>query len=246
MSSGSTRCGGRGSAARRRASVLMPMRCSIELGLVLGDGVLERDVAGREPHLLVAAFVLPAGFVAGVGLEQAPAEVVHRGAARRRRRRPRAARGSRCGGCTRRSLRRCRCGSASRRSAGSRPPRGGTSPARRSGTARATSRAAGRGAACRTARACAGCHALIAGHAVLRAGRDVAAVGVEPAVTTHPARDERLGERMALEELGLGVLELIGHRLIRHAAPFRERRPTVYSRVYRRQQKVLRVLRASC
>ena len=41
--------------------------------LVLGDRVLERDVAGDEPHEVVAGLVLEAGLVAGVGLEQAAA-----------------------------------------------------------------------------------------------------------------------------------------------------------------------------
>ena len=45
--------------------------------LVLGDGVLEGDVARREPHLLVAALVLEAGLVAGVRLVEALAQVLH-------------------------------------------------------------------------------------------------------------------------------------------------------------------------
>src|SRR5436309_806457 len=51
------------------------------LGLVLRDRVLEGDVARREPHLLVAALLLEAGLVPGVGLVQASIEVGHRGAA---------------------------------------------------------------------------------------------------------------------------------------------------------------------
>ena len=58
----------------------MPMRASIRCGLVVGDGVLEGDVAGGEPHLVVAGLVLEAGLVAGVGLEQAAAEVGDGGA----------------------------------------------------------------------------------------------------------------------------------------------------------------------
>ncbi len=50
------------------------------LGLVLGDRVVEGDVAGDEPHLLVAGDVVVAGLVAGVGLEEAAAEVGDGGA----------------------------------------------------------------------------------------------------------------------------------------------------------------------
>ena len=54
-----------------------PMRTSIVCGLVLGHRVLERDVPGCEPHLLVTALVVEAGLVPGVGLVQAAAEVGH-------------------------------------------------------------------------------------------------------------------------------------------------------------------------
>ena len=64
-------------AARRRADA---HALEHRLGLVLGDRVLERDVAGGEPHLVVAGLVLEAGLVAGVGLEQALADVVGGGA----------------------------------------------------------------------------------------------------------------------------------------------------------------------
>jgi len=47
--------------------------------------------------------------------------------------------------------------------------------------------------------------------AVLRARRHVAAVVVEPAVAAHSSGDQGLREVVALEELGLGVLELVRH-----------------------------------
>ena len=82
MSSGSMRsamaCGAhRGEVDVPPPGPAMPMRSSISCGLVLGDRVLEGDVAGGEPHLLVAALVLVAGLVAGVGLVQAAVEVGH-------------------------------------------------------------------------------------------------------------------------------------------------------------------------
>ncbi len=51
------------------------------LDVDLGRGCLECDVAGREPHVLVARFGFPAGFVAAVGFEQPATEVVERGSA---------------------------------------------------------------------------------------------------------------------------------------------------------------------
>ena len=59
--------------------------------------------------------------------------------------------------------------------------------------------------------ACWACHASIAGDAVLRARRHVGAVVVEAAMAAHPARDQRLGEVVVFEELGLGVFELVRH-----------------------------------
>ena len=87
MSSGSTRlamawarsCGGVDRAAgagRGDAHALEHQR-----RLVLGDRVLEGDVARGEPHLVVAGLVLEAGLVAGVRLVQAAAEVGDGGAA---------------------------------------------------------------------------------------------------------------------------------------------------------------------
>ena len=52
----------------------------------------------------------------------------------------------------------------------------------------------------------------------LRAGRDVVTVVVEPAMASHATRDQRLGEVVALEELRLGVLELVRPPLVRHSA----------------------------
>ena len=161
--SSASRCRGSGAAppASRRTSSgvggvppggAMPMRSSIICGHVVGDRVLERDVARREPHVLVAGLVFPTGFVARVRLEQA-------GAGAR----------ARCRRSTRRSSAAGRRPSAR----GSSPPkpstvpmrvsdvidrlahafaRAGTSTARRSGTPRATARAARRGSRCRTAR----------------------------------------------------------------------------------------------
>ncbi len=49
--------------------------------LVFGHGVLEREVAGDEPHDVVPGFVFVAGFVTSVRFEQAPRDVVDRGTA---------------------------------------------------------------------------------------------------------------------------------------------------------------------
>ena len=46
------------------------------------------------------------------------------------------------------------------------------------------------------------------GHAVLRAGRDVRAVGGEAAVAAHAARDQRLGDVVGREQLLLGPGQL--------------------------------------
>ena len=45
------------------------------LGLVLGDRVLEGDVADGIPHAVVAGFLAPAGLISGVGLDEARPEV---------------------------------------------------------------------------------------------------------------------------------------------------------------------------
>ena len=62
MSSGRTRLAMAAARSAARSGCpppgpAMPMRASMRLRLVLGHGVLERDVACREPHLFVAAFV---------------------------------------------------------------------------------------------------------------------------------------------------------------------------------------------
>ena len=57
------------------------------------------------------------------------------------------------------------------------------------------------------------CHAVDRRHAVARARRHVRAVGVEAAVAAHAAGDERLGDVVPGEQLGLGPRELdIAHR----------------------------------
>ncbi len=58
----------------------MPMRTSIVCVMSSVDRMLERDVARREPHLLVAGFFFPSGFVARVRLEQTALQVRDRGA----------------------------------------------------------------------------------------------------------------------------------------------------------------------
>ena len=67
--------------ARRRRRLAEAHAGEHGVDVDLGGGGLEGDVAGREPHVLVAGLLLPAGLVAAVGLEQAPAEVVDRRAA---------------------------------------------------------------------------------------------------------------------------------------------------------------------
>ena len=119
---------------------------------VVGDRVLERDVARREPHLLVAAFVFPTGFVARVRFEQPALQVLRSRCPRSTRRSATACRRPARRGSSSRSPRRCRCASATRSSARARPRAAGTSSARRSGTPRATARSARRGSRCRTAR----------------------------------------------------------------------------------------------
>ncbi len=54
------------------------------------------------------------------------------------------------------------------------------------------------------------------GHPVLRARRDVGAVVVEATVTANAASDQRLREVVVLEELRLGVLELVGPPIVGH------------------------------
>ena len=168
---------------------------------VVGDRVLERDVARREPHLLVAAFVFPARFVARVRFEQAAAA----GAAI-------AVPAIDSSKCDCRSST-CTCadhraeafdGADARerrdRRARARPRATGTSTARRSGTPRATARAARRGSRCRTARGATAATPRSRAP-VLRAGRDVRAVGGEAAVAAHAARDQRLGDGVGREQL---------------------------------------------
>ncbi len=116
MSSGSTRAAMAASAQAVRAAraslgrVSMPMRASMAAVWSVGDRVLEGDVAGHEPHAVVAGLVPEAGLVAGVGLEQAAAQVGDGRAGdvlvegRRRRREREAA------AAWRRSPPPCRCG----------------------------------------------------------------------------------------------------------------------------------------
>ena len=49
------------------------------------------------------------------------------------------------------------------------------------------------------------------GPAVLGAGRDVAALGVEPAVAAYAAGDQRLGDSLALQQLLVGPVDLAHH-----------------------------------
>ena len=86
------------------------MRSSIICGLVLGDRVLERDVARREPHVLVPGFLVPARLVARVRLEQPAVEVLDRGARDALVEEPLPVGDVRRGGSSPRSPRRCRCG----------------------------------------------------------------------------------------------------------------------------------------
>ena len=174
---------------------------------VLGDRLLERDVARREPHLLVAAFVFPTRFVARVRLEQAALQVRDRGAGDRlvevrlqvvdvhgADHRAEALDGADAGERRDRRLR-------------ARPRAAGTSTARRSGTPRATARSARRGSRCRTARGATAATRRSRARGA-RAGRHVAPVGVEAAVAAHAARDERLLDVVAGQQLALGEREL--------------------------------------
>ena len=139
----------------------MPMRSSISCGLVLGDGVLERDVARREPHVLVPGLVFPTRLVARVRLEQpavagASSAVPSMLSTKNRCRSPTVA----CADHRAEALDGPDAGQRRDRSARARPARGGTSPARRSGRSRATSSSGTSSSSVPNCSRCCCCHAV--------------------------------------------------------------------------------------
>ena len=171
----------------------------------LGGRGLEGDVAGREPHVLVARLLLPAGLVAAVGLEQAPAEVVDRGAADVLVEVPLQVAGLEQPDVGAEALDGADAGEGGDQRLGHAgldqvAGLGDVGEVRGPGVERHVEHlGAEQLGVLRLPR-------LDGGDAVLGAGRHVVAVVVEAAVAAHAALDERLGHRVVREQLGLGEL----------------------------------------